>query len=62
MLLEISCCRLGSILGFFRKSDSRITNVRLSVRQSVRQSVTKTPKPLRIISLVPIMHRAYQPS
>ena len=41
---------------FSRESDSRIANVRLSVRQSVRQSVTKTPQPLRI---KPICHYAY---
>ena len=43
---------------FSRESDSRIANVRLSVRPSVRLSVTKTPQPLRI---APINHKAYQP-
>ena len=56
---------------FSCESDSRIANVRLSVRQSVRQSVTKTPQPLRIkpichyayllISQTPISHHANQP-
>ena len=41
---------------FSCKSDSRITNVDLSVCQSVSLSVIKTPQPLRIKSIITLQY------